>query len=114
VTPAAARKIALSLPEAVEGAHGGHPDFRVGGKVFASLWPTQRRAVVMVAPEEQQMLVAAEPDVFTPIAGFWGQRGATSVALAKADARTLESAMTMAWRRKAPKKLAAAKERSTV
>jgi len=105
VTPAAARKIALSLPEAVKGAHGGHPDFRVGGKVFATLWPTQGRAVVMLAPEEQEMLVAAEPGVFTPVNGFWGQRGATNVALATVDAATLRSAMTMAWRRRAPKKL---------
>jgi hypothetical protein len=105
VSPEQARKIALALPHAVEGAHGGHPDFRVGGEVFATLRPELKRAVVMVGPEEQAMLVAAEPDVFTPVAGFWGQRGSTYVTLAKVDAKTLKSAMTMAWRRKAPKKL---------
>ena len=54
--------------------------------------------MVKLAPEEQQMLVSAEPGMFVPVKGTWGLRGATSVRLAAADARTMLSALTMAWR----------------
>jgi hypothetical protein len=98
MTPASFRKIALSLDGAVEGAHGGHADFRAGGKVFATLgYPGKDWGMVKLAPEQQQMLVAAEPDMFAPVKGTWGLRGATSVRLAEVDARTLRSALTMAW-----------------
>jgi hypothetical protein len=98
MTPAAFARIALSLDGAVEGAHGGHADFRAGGRVFATLgYPTKDWGMVKLAPEQQQMLVAAEPAIFTPIKGTWGRRGATSVRLAEVDARTLRSALTMAW-----------------
>ena len=53
--------------------------------------------MVKLTPEQQQMLVAAEPAIFVPVNGTWGLRGATSVRLAEADARTLRSALTMAW-----------------
>ena len=97
MTPSAFRKIALSLDGAVEGAHGGHADFRAGGKVFASLgYPDNDWGMVKLAPEQQQMLVAAEPAMFVPVKGTWGVRGATSVVLAEVDARTLRSALTMA------------------
>jgi hypothetical protein len=99
MTPAAFAKIALSLDGAVEGAHGGHADFRAGGKVFATLgYPGKDWGMVKLAPEQQQMLIAAEPAIFTPIKGTWGLRGATSVRLAEVDARTLRSVLTMAWR----------------
>ncbi|SEP17298.1 hypothetical protein SAMN02990966_04268 [Rhodospirillales bacterium URHD0017] len=98
MTPAAFARIALSLDGAVEGAHGGHADFRAGGRVFATLgYPDKDWGMVKLAPEQQQMLVAAEPAIFTPIKGTWGRRGATSVRLAEVDARTLRSALTMAW-----------------
>jgi hypothetical protein len=98
MTPAAFRKLALSFDRAVEGAHGGHADFRAGGKVFATLgYPGNDWGMVKLAPEQQQMLVAAEPDMFVPVKGTWGLRGATSVRLAEVDARTLRSALTMAW-----------------
>ena len=92
------RRIALSLPGAVESAHMGHPDFRVGGRIFATLWPG-RHGVVLLTPEEQAVLCAAEPAVFTPASGGWGRRGSTQVAFSAADAATIESALTMAWRR---------------
>ena len=99
MTPAAFARIALSLDGAVEGAHGGHADFRAGGQVFATLgYPDKDWGMVKLAPEQQQMLIAAEPTIFTPIKGTWGLRGATSVRLAEVDARTLRSALTMAWR----------------
>jgi hypothetical protein len=99
MTPAAFRKLALSFEGAMEGAHGGHPDFRAGGKVFASLgYPGTEWGMVKLAPEQQQMLVSAEPGMFAPVKGTWGLRGATSVRLAAADAQTMLSALTMAWR----------------
>jgi hypothetical protein len=98
MTPAVFRRIALSLDGAVEGAHGGHADFRAGGKVFATLgYPGKDWGMVKLAPEQQQMLVSAEPAMFTPVKGSWGVRGATSVRLAEVDARTLRSALTMAF-----------------
>jgi hypothetical protein len=98
MTPAAFRKLALSLEGAAEGAHGGHPDFRAGGKVFATLgYPGPEWGMVKLAPEHQQMLVSSEPRMFVPVKGTWGLRGATSVRLAAADARTTRSALTMAW-----------------
>ena len=63
MTPAAFAKIALSLDGAVEGAHGGHADFRAGGKVFATLgYPDKDWGMAKLTPDQQQMLVAAEPD----------------------------------------------------
>ena len=98
MTPAAFRKLALSLDGAIEGAHGGHADFRAGGKVFATLgYPGKDWGMVNLNPEQQQMLVAAEPAMFVPIKGTWGLRGATSVRLAEVDARTMRSALTIAW-----------------
>ena len=97
MTPAAFRKLALSLEGAMEGAHGGHPDFRAGGKVFASLgYPGAEWGMVKLAPEQQQMLVSAEPGMFVPVKGAWGLRGATSVRLAAVDAKTMRSALAMA------------------
>lgn len=99
MTPASFRKIALSLDGAIEGAHGGHADFRAGGKVFASLgYPGKEWGMVKLAPEGQEMLVSAEPAIFVPVKGTWGLRGATSVRLAAADARSVRSALAMAWR----------------
>jgi hypothetical protein len=106
MTPAAFAKLALSFDCAVEGAHGGHADFRAGGKVFATLgYPDAAWGMVKLTPEEQQMLVAAEPAMFTPVKGTWGLRGATSVRLAEIDARTLRSALTMAFQNVAAPKL---------
>jgi hypothetical protein len=99
MTPAAFAKLALSLDGATEGAHGGHADFRAAGKVFASLgYPGKDWGMVKLLPEQQQMLVAAEPAMFVPVNGTWGLRGATGVRLAEADARTMRSALAMAWR----------------
>jgi hypothetical protein len=100
------RRIALRLPEATEGAHMGHPDFRVRNKIFASLGvPDAAWGMVKLTPE--QMLIAAEPAACKLAAGAWGWRGATHVRLAAVDAPTLRSALTMAWRNVAPKELVA-------
>src|SRR5260370_23208165 len=99
MTPAAFRKLALSLEGAIEGAHGGHPDFRAGGKVFASLgYPGAAWGMVKLAPEQQQMLTSAEPGMLVPVKDTWGLRAATSVRLAAADVLPMLIALTMAWR----------------
>jgi hypothetical protein len=99
MTPAAFRKLALSFDGAVEQAHGGHPDFRAGGKVFASMgYPNKESGVVKLTPEQQEMLVAAEPAIFAAVNGTWGLRGYTKVSLPAADARTMKSALSMAWK----------------
>ena len=99
MTPAAFAKIALSLDGAVEGAHGGHADFRAGGKVFASLgFKGADSATVKLTPEQQEMLVATEPTIFSPVTGTWGQRGYTMIHLLAADATTMKSALAMAWK----------------
>jgi hypothetical protein len=100
------RKVALGLPEVVEGAHQGHADFRVGKRVFATLgYPDDAWGMVKLTPEQQSMLVDAEPEIFRLVPGGWGKRGATNVLIAKADAKTLQSALGMAWRNIAPKTL---------
>ncbi len=96
------RALALLLPEVIEGAHMGHPDFRVGGKIFATLWIDQDRVVVKLTPEVQAVLIEAEPSVFEPISGSWGRRGWTNVDLAEAYEETLRSALLAAWRTVAP------------
>ena len=92
------RQIALSLPNAIEGAHQGHADFRVGTRVFATLgYPDDAWGMVKLTPEQQSILVESEPEIFRPVPGGWGRQGNTNVRLAKADAATLRSALTMAW-----------------
>jgi hypothetical protein len=105
-TAAVFRRLALAQPGATEVAHGGHPDFRIANKVFASLGaPDDAWGMVKLTPEQQGVLMGAEPDVFTPAAGAWGRRGYTRVRLAAADQATLKSALAMAWRNTAPKRL---------
>jgi hypothetical protein len=108
VTVSTFRRIALSMPEAGEGSHMGHADFRVRNKVFASLGaPDESWATVKLTPEQQEVLVEAEAGVFKPAAGAWGRRGWTHVRLAAVDATTLRGALAMAWRNTAPKRLSA-------
>jgi hypothetical protein len=106
ITPAQFRKIALSFPEAVESAHMGHPDFRVGGKIFATLgYPDKNSAVLRLNREEQETFVDADPKVFRPVKGAWGRRGYTNVHLPNAEISFVREALTAAWRNTAPKRL---------
>ena len=108
VTPAEFRRIALSFPEAVENTHMDHPDFRVGGKVFATLgYPEKGYGMVKLPPKEQVFFIEAEPRVFAPAKGAWGLRGATTVHLRSANKASLRRALALAWRNIAPKRLAA-------
>jgi hypothetical protein len=100
------RKIALALPEAEERAHMSHPDFRVGGKIFATLgYPDKTRGMVKLSPEDQHYFSKDYPDAFRPVKGTWGRRGATSVVLKTATKAALAKALQAAWRNTAPKRL---------
>ncbi len=105
MTAAEFRSLALSLPEASEQAHMGHPDFRVKGKIFATLGPDEVWGMVKLTADQQASLVRAEPDVFQPASGAWGRRGCTIVRLGDADAVTVRQALIAAWRNTAPKRL---------
>ena len=105
MTPAAFAKIALSLPDAEASSHFETPDFRVANKIFATAGRVDGRAVLKLMPDQQQMLCAAEPAMFVPIENAWGRKGWTNLILANTDAQTAKSALWMAWRNAAPKKL---------
>ena len=106
MTPNAFRKIALSLPEAEERAHMDHPDFRVAGKIFATLgYPDKTRGMVKLSPEDQHNFSQDYPEAFIPVKGSWGRRGATSVDLKTAKKDVLSNAIHAAWRNVAPKRL---------
>src|SRR5436309_5357541 len=79
------RTLALALPEASESAHMGHPDFRVRGKIFATLGPDEDWGMVKLTPDLQATFIRTEPHVFHPASGAWGRRGATIVRLAEAE-----------------------------
>lgn len=105
MTPAAFEKLALALPEAVASSHFGTPDYRVGGRIFATAGRMDGRAVLKLTVEQQQMLCEAEPAMFAPVAGGWGLKGWTNLILLETDSTTARSALRMAWRNTAPKKL---------
>ncbi len=80
------RLTALKLPGVIEGSHQGHADFRVSGRIFATLgYPDQDWGMVKLTPEQQSMLVEAEPEMFRPVPCGWGKQGSTNVRLAAAD-----------------------------
>jgi len=100
------RKMALSLPETAEASHMRHPDFRVGGKIFATLGPPgQGWAMVKLTPDQQEAFARSEPEVFSAFNGAWGTSGATKVQLRTAKKTTLRNALVLAWRNRAPKSL---------
>jgi hypothetical protein len=102
------RQLALSLPEAAESAHMGHPDFRVGGRIFATLGvPDDQWAMVKLTPEQQAEYVNANPNVFAPVKGSWGRRGCTNVLLKTVSKSAALAALVSAWRNVAPKGVAA-------
>ena len=107
MTAAQFRRLALSMPEAIESAHMEHPDFRVGGRIFATLgYPDKHHGMVVLPPEEQRRFVESDSPAFAPAKGAWGLRGSTCVRLEAVDASTLRRAIEIAWRKRAPKRLA--------
>ncbi len=93
------RRIALSLEGAEEGSHMGAPDFRVGGRIFATLASqAQGYGNLMLTPEVQAEFVAEAPDIFVPVSGGWGRMGATHVRLSVANEDLLAGALRTAWK----------------
>ena len=82
-----------------------HPDFRVRGKIFATLSSEQMRATVNLALDQQETLVAGKPRTFVPATGGWGRRGWTNILLPKATVPAVNVALEFAWRNVAPKRL---------
>ena len=90
------RRFALSLPDAVESAHMEHADFRVGGKIFATL-PKPGLGMVKLTPDEQELFLRAHPDAFTPASGAWGRQGSTLVTLQAVPDAVMRDALRAAW-----------------
>lgn len=113
VTPKEFRQIALRFPETEAKQHMGHPDFRVAGKIFATLgYPDGSFGMVKLTPLEQKMFMDVASKAFCPCAGAWGRKGATSVRLAAVNKATLCRAIAAAWEFAAPQQLTSAKPNS--
>jgi hypothetical protein len=99
------RSLALEISGAIEASHGGHPDFRIGGKVFASLgYPDDDHGMVKLTPEQQRAFLEKAPSAFTPCAGAWGKQGSTSIDLAAAKVDLLRAALDAASKNVTAKK----------
>jgi hypothetical protein len=98
------RRIALALPGAEEGSHMGAADFRVGGRIFATL-ASQSKGYgnLMLTPEQQAAFVGEAPEIFVPIPGGWGRMGATHIRLAMASEDVLAGALHTAWKLRSEK-----------
>ena len=106
MTPNEFRELALSFPEAIESAHMHHPDFRVGGRIFATLgYPNKDSGMVKLSLDEQKQFVRSNPGVFKRLKGAWGRQGGTTIYLAVAKTSVVREALTAAWRNTAPKRL---------
>ena len=85
----------------------GHPDFRVAGKIFATLgYPSARFGTLVLSPQAQDLVIREHPKAFAPAKGAWGRSGSTVVNLRLAPRHVITMALESAWRRRAPKKLA--------
>jgi hypothetical protein len=91
------RRIALAMEGALESAHMGHPDFRVGNRIFPTLQPDRAFGGLMLTTEQQAEFLRQHPTAFAPASGAWGRAGATIVRLAAIEQETLGEAITLAW-----------------
>lgn len=99
MTAAGFRRIALALDGVVESAHHGHPDFRVEGRVFATLgYPDNAWGMVNLTPDQQRDWLRAHPDAFVAVKGKWGEQGSTNVRLAAVQEEALGEVLTLARR----------------
>jgi hypothetical protein len=98
LTPSDFRRLALSLPGTEAGSHMGAEDFRVGGRIYATLaHAAQGFGNLMLNPETQAAFIAEAPDIYLPVPGGWGRQGATHVRLKMVDEPTLQAALRSAW-----------------
>ncbi len=97
MTAAGFRRMALALDGVIESAHMGHPDFRVNGRIFATLKADNQHGMVKLTPDEQAAFLRSHPMAFSPESGAWGRSGCTRVALKSVDNEALGEAMTLAW-----------------
>lgn len=98
------RRIALSFDGAEEGSHMGAADFRVGGRIFATLAAEKLGyGNLMLTPEQQAAFVRELPDIFVPVTGGWGRNGATHIRLAVSDEDVLAGALRAAWKTRVAK-----------
>ena len=116
MTPADFRRLALSLPDTTEASHFNVPDFRVGGKIFATLgYEKHGQGVLLLTPEQQAGMIQDAPEIFSPVPGGWGRKGSTLVRLSTVTGDILEAALRTAWSNKLqkpkPQRVAAAKKR---
>ncbi|MGO9339782.1 MAG: MmcQ/YjbR family DNA-binding protein [Terracidiphilus sp.] len=113
MTPSDFRRIALSFEGAEEGSHMGATDFRVDGRIFATLASVKEGyGNLMITPELQAAFIADRPDLFLPIHGGWGRMGATHIRLAEADEDTLTGALHTCWKLRGEKNRKSGKRRS--
>jgi hypothetical protein len=98
MTPDDFRQIALTFHGAVESSHMNHPDFRVNGKIFATLSEDNLRGMVKLTPQQQHGYLQTAPDVFVPASGAWGKQGATMVELRHAHTDIVSEALETAYR----------------
>jgi len=105
MTPDQFRQLAVAIPQAEESAHMNHPDFRLGGKIFASLGkPDEDWGMVKLTPEEQHAFIERSPKSFKPCSGAWGERGYTNVHLPSVTKDVLRLALTAAAKQTATPK----------
>ncbi|WP_333819287.1 MmcQ/YjbR family DNA-binding protein [Ohtaekwangia sp.] len=100
-----ARKLALSLPESSEEDHWGRPSFRVKKKIFLTLWPAEKRAVVKLSTVDQSVFCDYNAAVFYPVPGAWGKQGWTNIELQKVRKDMFKDALNLSWQSVAPKSL---------
>ncbi len=100
-------EMALSFPETIQAGHFNTTDFRVNGKIFATLRPEKQRGVLLLTREDQALFRETSAEMFEPVPGRWGEKGSTFVILDSADSDVVRHAMAMAWKRAAPKLVSA-------
>ncbi len=84
----------------------GNADFRVNGKIFATLGlEKEGYGVLLLTPEQQAGMVEDEPDIFSPVPGGWGRKGSTRVRLAKVAPDILKGRVAHRLAQKSPKAL---------
>ena len=98
------RRLALSFADTEERSHMDHPDFRVAGKIFATLNHDESLGMVKLTPDQQEVFIHDYPKVFKPVNGAWGRKGCTHIRLSAAKKEMLHNALLAAWKNTAPKK----------